>query len=88
MSLSLVLIKNDKTIHFSVSYVHDSTVGSPFTDMEGDADIAVTTAVGSMMLPSRNRVERDRTRLFYSLVIPHDYARPLQATFEASRPQN
>ena len=28
----------DKTSHVFVSYVHDSTVGSPFTDMEGDAD--------------------------------------------------
>ena len=38
MSLSLALIKNDKSIHISISCVHDSTVGSPFSDMEGDAD--------------------------------------------------
>ena len=41
---------------------------------------AVTTDVGIMMLASQNRVERDQTRLIYSLVVPHNYARPAQAT--------
>jgi hypothetical protein len=91
VSLSLALIKNDKSIHISISCFHDSTVGSPFSDMEGLWKVmltAVTTAVGIMMLASRNHVERDRTRLIYSLVVPHDYPRPAQATCKALCQQN